>query len=67
MVKSGVVVLEPNAHLAEGQNVEVIEITEVNPSSDELPGAGLWGDRTDLGNSAHESLRLRRSMERRET
>jgi hypothetical protein len=66
VVKGGVIVLEPNVHLAEGQTVEVTEITEAADVSNELPGAGLWRDRTDLKDSADESLRIRRSMEHRD-
>ncbi len=64
VVKSGVVVLEPNAHLAEGQAVEV---TLTDPATtDVLPAAGLWRDRTDIADSVEESVRLRRSIENRE-
>jgi hypothetical protein len=63
--KSGVVVLDPNLHLAEGQAVEVVEIAEQSSTVDALPAAGLWRDRTDIADSGDESLRLRRSIEDR--
>jgi hypothetical protein len=65
VVKSGVVVLEPDAHLAEGQAVEVIEIPAASAATAELPGFGLWRDREDIKDSGEESLRLRRNMEQR--
>ncbi len=60
------VVLEPEAHLAEGQAVEVTEIQiSLASTTGELPGFGLWRDREDIKDSGEESLRLRRSMEQR--
>ncbi len=55
--------LEPGVLLPEGQRVEVIPLTpsaEVG-DDDDLPGAGLWRDRAELGDSAAVASELRQA------
>ena len=66
-VQGGVIVLEPRQRLPEGQAVDVIPLQPPPPAADEddLPGAGLWQDRTDLGDTAEAALELRRATDQR--
>ena len=65
-VRGGVVLLDSPASLPDGV---VVTVTPVDPPTipptipPTLPAAGLWRDRTDLGDSADASLRLRRGIE----
>jgi hypothetical protein len=65
-VKNGIVVLEAGVELPEGQPVEVVTLPETAAATSDLPGFGLWRDRTELESAAEESLRLRRETERLE-
>jgi hypothetical protein len=64
-VKGGVIVLDPGVSLPEGQGVVVTPAVTTSTNLDELPGAGMWGDRTDIGDTTQWALDLRRAMERR--
>jgi hypothetical protein len=58
-VQGGVVVVEAGAILPEGQ---MVDVTPVPSAVDgDLPAAGLWRDRTDLGETAEVARELRRA------
>jgi hypothetical protein len=61
-VQGGVIRLV-GAVLPDGQVVDVTPVPPVPPPP--LPAAGLWADRTDLGETAEASLELRRLAESR--
>jgi hypothetical protein len=64
-VKNGIVVLEGGVKLPDGQSVEVTTLPANSPTANDLPGFGLWQDRTDLTDAAEDSLRLRKAIEHR--
>jgi hypothetical protein len=66
IISKGVVVLPDEAGLPDGTLVEVKPVTESSDNLGELPAFGIWRDRSDLGDSAEASLKLRESLECRD-
>ena len=69
IVAQGVIVVTDGSSLPEGQVVDVtlVPAAECPAEPEDLPGFGLWKDRTDIGDTAEFAARLRRSMEERRT
>jgi len=58
-------VFRPTEKVDLPESTSVVFEPRLVPDDQDLPGFGLWQDRTDLPDAAEASLQLRRAMERR--
>ena len=66
IISKGTVVLQDEAALPDGTFVEVTPVSDAADNLGQLPAFGIWRDRSDLGDAAEASLKLRKLVELRD-